>query len=110
MLEPPTPRRSFAAVRAHQADYGVALDGDADRLVMVDATGRLFNGDELLYLLARGAHGRDQLVPGVVGTLMTNMAIERALRAQGVKMERAESSGDRYVPGGAGAPWLGAGG
>ena len=90
------PEALIAAVRAHQADYGVALDGDADRLVMVDATGRLFNGDELLYLLARERMARDELVPGVVGTLMTNMAIERALRAQGVKMERAKV-GDRYV-------------
>ena len=90
------PEALIAAVRAHQADYGVALDGDADRLVMVDATGRLFNGDELLYLLARERMARDELVHGVVGTLMTNMAIERALRAQGVKMERAKV-GDRYV-------------
>lgn len=90
------PEALTQAVQTHQAHYGIALDGDADRLVMVDATGRLFNGDELLYLLARERMARDELVPGVVGTLMTNMAVERALRAQGVRMERAKV-GDRYV-------------
>ena len=90
------PEALIQAVQTHQAHYGITLDGDADRLVMVDATGRLFNGDELLYLLARERMARDELVPGVVGTLMTNMAVERALRAQGVRMERAKV-GDRYV-------------
>jgi phosphoglucosamine mutase len=56
------------AVRANHADYGIALDGDADRLQMVDATGRLYNGDELLYLMAADRMGRDEHVPGVVGT------------------------------------------
>ena len=84
------------AVRANHADYGIALDGDADRLQMVDASGRLFNGDELLYLLARERMGRDEVVPGVVGTQMTNMAVELALRARGVKLVRAKV-GDRYV-------------
>jgi len=84
------------AVRANHADYGIALDGDADRLQMVDATGRLYNGDELLYLMVRDRMGRDENVPGVVGTLMTNMAIELALQARGVKLVRAKV-GDRYV-------------
>ena len=84
------------AVRANHADFGIALDGDADRLQMVDGSGRLFNGDELLYLLARERMVRDELVPGVVGTQMTNMAVELALRAQGVKLVRAKV-GDRYV-------------
>jgi len=84
------------AVRANRADYGIALDGDADRLQMVDAQGRLYNGDELLYLMAIDRMGRDEDVPGVVGTLMTNMAVELALRARGVKLERAKV-GDRYV-------------
>ncbi|MDD2608714.1 MAG: phosphoglucosamine mutase [Giesbergeria sp.] len=83
-------------VRANHADYGVALDGDADRLQMVDAQGRLYNGDELLYLMAIDRIGRDEDVPGVVGTLMTNMAVELALHARGVKLERAKV-GDRYV-------------
>ena len=84
------------AVRANHADVGIALDGDADRLQMVDGAGRLYNGDELLYLLARDRMGRDELVPGVVGTQMTNMAIELALRERGVKLVRAKV-GDRYV-------------
>lgn len=84
------------AVRANHADYGIALDGDADRLQMVDVTGRLYNGDELLYLLVADRMGRDEYVPGVVGTLMTNMAVELALKARGVKLERA-AVGDRYV-------------
>jgi len=84
------------AVRANRADYGIALDGDADRLQVVDATGRLYNGDELLYLMAADRMGRDEHVPGVVGTLMTNMAVEVALQARGVKFVRAKV-GDRYV-------------
>lgn len=84
------------AVRAQQADYGVALDGDADRLMMVDRNGRLFNGDELLYLMVADRLERGDGVPGVVGTLMTNMAVEVALRARGVQFVRAKV-GDRYV-------------
>jgi phosphoglucosamine mutase len=84
------------AVRANHADYGIALDGDADRLQMVDAQGRLYNGDELLCLLVADRMGRDEYVPGVVGTLMTNMAVELALKARGVKLVRA-AVGDRYV-------------
>ena len=84
------------AVRANHADYGIALDGDADRLQIVDAAGRLYNGDELLYLMASDRMSRDEHVPGVVGTLMTNMAVEVALRARGVKFVRARV-GDRYV-------------
>ncbi len=90
------PQALMEAVRRHQADFGVALDGDADRLQLIDASGRLYNGDELLYLLADERLGRDESVPGVVGTLMTNMAVELALKARGVKFVRAKV-GDRYV-------------
>ena len=90
------PQTLIAAVRAHEADLGIALDGDADRLQMVDASGRLYDGDELLYVLADDRLGRDEVVPGVVGTLMTNMAIEQALAARGVRLVRAKV-GDRYV-------------
>lgn len=90
------PEAMVAAVRQHNADYGVALDGDADRLQMVDREGRLFNGDELLYLMTADRIARDEDVPGVVGTLMTNMAVEVALKARGVKFVRAKV-GDRYV-------------
>ena len=90
------PEALVEAVKTHKADYGVALDGDADRLQMVDATGRLFNGDELLYLMASDRIARDIDVPGVVGTLMTNMAVEVAFRKKGVQFVRAKV-GDRYV-------------
>lgn len=90
------PQALVDAVKANKADYGIALDGDADRLQLVDGQGRLFNGDELLYLLADERLGRDEHVPGVVGTLMTNMAVEVALKARGVHFVRAKV-GDRYV-------------
>ncbi|MBS7776417.1 phosphoglucosamine mutase [Acidovorax sp. CCYZU-2555] len=90
------PEAMVRAVRANGANYGIALDGDADRLLVVDAKGRLFNGDELLYLLAADRLARGETVPGVVGTLMTNLAVESALKAQGVGFVRAKV-GDRYV-------------
>ena len=90
------PAALVAAVKEHRADFGVALDGDADRLQVVDSDGRLYNGDELLYLMADERLGRDEHVPGVVGTLMTNMAVEVALKARGVQFVRAKV-GDRYV-------------
>ncbi len=90
------PTALVQAVLEHRADYGIALDGDADRLQMVDAQGRLFNGDELLYVLTADRQAQQQPVPGVVGTLMTNMAVEQALRRLGVGLVRAKV-GDRYV-------------
>ncbi|WP_153100845.1 phosphoglucosamine mutase [Paraburkholderia hayleyella] len=84
------------AVRANHADLGIALDGDADRLQIVDAAGRLYNGDELLYVLVKDRMSTDGKVPGAVGTLMTNMAIEVALKQAGVPFVRA-AVGDRYV-------------
>jgi len=90
------PQALVAAVHAAQADYGIALDGDADRLQVVDGQGRLYNGDELLYLLVHERLLQGQAVAGVVGTLMTNMAVELALRARGIGMVRAKV-GDRYV-------------
>lgn len=90
------PQALLDMVKAQCAHYGIALDGDADRLQMVDAQGRLYNGDELLYLIVADRVARDEPVPGVVGTLMTNMAVEVALKARGVKFVRAKV-GDRYV-------------
>ena len=90
------PQALVEAVKAQQAHFGVALDGDADRLQLVDANGRLYNGDELLFLLADDRLGRGEPLPGVVGTLMTNMAVEVALKARGVQFVRAKV-GDRYV-------------
>ncbi|MDP3760056.1 MAG: phosphoglucosamine mutase [Ramlibacter sp.] len=90
------PEALVAAVKAHGADVGVALDGDADRLQLVDADGRLYNGDELLYLMTADRLDHGEVVPGVVGTLMTNMAVEVALKARGIEFVRAKV-GDRYV-------------
>jgi phosphoglucosamine mutase len=90
------PQALVEAVRAQHADYGVALDGDADRLQMIDSAGRLYNGDELLYVMAIDRLASGQPVSGAVGTLMTNLAIEVALRAKGVPFVRAKV-GDRYV-------------
>ena len=90
------PAALVAKVKEHQADLGIALDGDADRLQMVDSTGRLFNGDELLYVLAKDRVDRGLQLGGVVGTLMTNAAIEQAIKALGLQFERA-NVGDRYV-------------
>jgi phosphoglucosamine mutase len=84
------------AVKTHGADYGIALDGDADRLQLVDASGRLYNGDELLYAMVTDRLSQGQRVPGAVGTLMTNMAVELALRSRDVEFVRAKV-GDRYV-------------
>ena len=91
-----SPGALVEAVKAHGADYGVALDGDADRLQLVDAQGRLYNGDELLYVMVADRLGQGLRVPGAVGTLMTNMAVELALRSRDVEFVRAKV-GDRYV-------------
>jgi len=90
------PAALVAAVKQHGAHYGVALDGDADRLQLVDAQGRLFNGDELLYVMVADRLAQGLPVPGAVGTLMTNMAVELAIRARDVEFVRAKV-GDRYV-------------
>ena len=90
------PEALIAAVKHHKADYGIALDGDADRLQLIDSTGRLFNGDEVLYLMVNERLARGEKVLGAVGTLMTNMAVEVALKRKGVELVRAKV-GDRYV-------------
>jgi phosphoglucosamine mutase len=91
-----SPQALIAEVLRREADYGVALDGDADRLQMVDSSGRCFDGDELLYAMVSDRLARGERVPGVVGTLMTNMAVEQALLGRGVPLVRAKV-GDRYV-------------
>jgi phosphoglucosamine mutase len=79
------------------ADLGIALDGDADRLVMVDGQGRLYDGDQLLYVIAcHRARDRRSKVSGVAGTLMTNLAFEKAMAKLGIPFGRAKV-GDRYV-------------
>jgi phosphoglucosamine mutase len=90
------PDALIRSVKANHADYGIALDGDADRLQIIDNTGRLFNGDEVLYLMVDERLQRGEIVKGAVGTLMTNMAIEVALKEKGVSFVRAKV-GDRYV-------------
>ena len=89
------PKLLCEQVVAHGADLGLALDGDADRLLMVDASGRLYDGDELLYVIARDWKGGRGL-SGVVGTLMSNLGFEQALGRLGVGFARAKV-GDRYV-------------
>jgi phosphoglucosamine mutase len=89
------PKAMAAAVVEHKADLGIALDGDADRLIMCDAEGRLYNGDELLYVMVRARMATGP-VAGAVGTLMTNMALEVAFKEMGIGFARAKV-GDRYV-------------
>ena len=84
------------AVLEKQADLGIAFDGDGDRVLMVDRDGSEVDGDELLYVIAAQRHAAGTLKGGVVGTLMTNLGVELALREQGIDFERAKV-GDRYV-------------
>lgn len=78
-----------------RSDLGIALDGDGDRVLMVDASGTVFDGDQLLYAVAKHRAGREK-VPGVAGTLMTNLAFENAMKRLGIAFGRAKV-GDRYV-------------
>lgn len=84
------------AVLQHHADMGIALDGDGDRLIMVDGAGNLVDGDQLLYVIAAHRHRTGLLGGGVVGTLMSNLAFEHALARLGIAFARAKV-GDRYV-------------
>lgn len=84
-----------AAVLQHQADFGVALDGDADRLIMVDALGQAMDGDVLLYVLAKD-RATQRPVRGVAGTIMSNMGLQQSLQALGIEMVRTKV-GDRYL-------------
>ncbi len=84
------------AVVEHRADIGIALDGDGDRLVMVDAAGQLYDGDQLLYVIAKHRQALGKLQGGVVGTLMTNLAFEHAMKKLNIPFVRAKV-GDRYV-------------
>lgn len=85
-----------AEVLARKADAGIALDGDGDRCLMVDGQGRTVDGDQLLYVIARARHDKGKLRGPVVGTQMSNLGLERALRDLGIPFERA-AVGDRYV-------------
>jgi phosphoglucosamine mutase len=79
-----------------QANAGIALDGDGDRLLMVDHLGRIVDGDQLLYVIARARHEKKTLLGPVVGTVMSNLGLEHALRKEGIEFRRAKV-GDRYV-------------
>jgi phosphoglucosamine mutase len=90
------PKFLASEVVKHRADLGIALDGDGDRLVMADRDGRIFHGDELLYVIAMDAMRRGALGGGVVGTVRSNLGVEQALARAGVPLARAKV-GDRYV-------------
>ena len=90
------PEALITAVKDHQADYGIAFDGDGDRVLFVDRTGRLYDGDKLIYLILNSYEAKGKRLPGVVGTVMTNMGMEVALIEKGYQFVRAKV-GDRYV-------------
>jgi phosphoglucosamine mutase len=90
------PEHLKSAVMEHGADVGIALDGDGDRLIMVDHQGEEVDGDEILYIIARSRMRMGELKGAVVGTLMSNLGLENALREQGVVFERTQV-GDRYI-------------
>jgi len=90
------PQALQKAVVEYQADLGIAFDGDGDRVMMVDSQGRLFDGDELLYIIALARKKLGTLQGGVVGTLMTNLALEHQFKALDIPFKRAKV-GDRYV-------------
>ena len=85
-----------AAVMEHQADFGISLDGDGDRLMMADRDGRIFDGDQLVYAIARHRVQSGYMKGGVVGTLMTNLGMQHALERMEIPFARAKV-GDRYV-------------
>ena len=90
------PKALRMAVIEHHADLGVAIDGDGDRLIMVDHEGATVDGDELLYVIAQARKAENILHGGVVGTLMSNLGLEHALQKHGIEFKRA-AVGDRYV-------------
>lgn len=90
------PQTMAQKVLESRADIGVSLDGDADRLIMCDAAGKLYDGDQLLYAIVRDRQSRGVLKGGVVGTLMTNFAFEKRMNAMQIPFARAKV-GDRYV-------------
>lgn len=91
-----SPKLLAETVLARGADLGIALDGDGDRLILVDGKGEIVDGDEVLFIIARDAYRRGRLPGGVVGTLMSNLGLEVALRELGIGFARAKV-GDRYV-------------
>ena len=90
------PQNLQKSVVENSADIGLALDGDGDRLIMVDAQGKLYDGDQLLYIIAKHRHAQGMMKGGMVGTLMTNLAFEHAMQKLDIPFARAKV-GDRYV-------------
>ena len=90
------PKFLSMAVIEHQADLGIAIDGDGDRLIMIDNAGATVDGDELLYIIAHARKSENLFQGGVVGTLMSNLGLEQALYDRGIEFKRA-AVGDRYV-------------
>ena len=90
------PKQLRMAVIEHHADLGIAIDGDGDRLIMVDSNGEVIDGDELLYIIAVDRKRKNKLHGGVVGTLMSNLGLEHALKQHNIDFRRA-AVGDRYV-------------
>lgn len=90
------PQQLSERVRAEGADLGIALDGDGDRLILVDGEGEVLDGDEALFIIAEARRADASLNGGVVGTVMTNLGLEEALRERGIALKRAKV-GDRYV-------------
>ncbi len=90
------PKTLQAAVLQNEADYGIALDGDGDRLIMVDRHGAVFDGDKLIYIVAKALSQQGINFGGVVGTVMSNLGMEKALAERGIPFGRAKV-GDRYV-------------
>lgn len=83
-------------VLKQSADLGIALDGDGDRLMMVDSQGEVLDGDDILYIIARSRQTHDEFQGSVVGTQMTNLGLEHALKRKGIGLERTDV-GDRYI-------------
>jgi phosphoglucosamine mutase len=90
------PRALASSVRVNGADLGIALDGDGDRVIMVDEKGEIVDGDEIIYVIARSRLSNGGLIGNVVGTLMSNLGLEVALRELGVGFDRV-AVGDRYI-------------
>lgn len=90
------PQGLAQAVIEHQADLGIAFDGDGDRVIMVDSNGSLLDGDQLLFIIAMHRKQRGKLIGGVAGTLMSNLALQHAFEKMGIPFARA-NVGDRYV-------------
>ncbi len=91
-----SPKLLQEKVLKHEADLGIAFDGDGDRVIMVDSQGEVVDGDELLFIIAQSRQAQGSLEGGVVGTLMSNLGLELALAEHGIPFERAKV-GDRYV-------------